>query len=87
MSGALSTSKWKWTWWFLLLAGVSAAVFLVTGVIGGALGVDDASTIGAIGFVLGLLCVVGVVVGVIGAVVTFVMTLLRRHSPPAQPVA
>ena len=40
MFEALSTSKWKWTWWFLLLACVSAAVSLVTGVIGGALGVD-----------------------------------------------
>ena len=34
--------------------------------------------------VLGL---AGLAVGIIGAVVTFVMTMLRRHSTPAKPVA
>jgi hypothetical protein len=85
MAAALSRSQWKWTWRFLLLACASAVVFLVCGVIGGVYG--DASTIGAIGFYLALLSLVGVAVGVIGAVVTFVTTMLRRHSPPAKPVA
>ncbi len=87
MSGALSTSRWKWTWRFLLLAGVSVLVFAVFAALGNAFGVEEASTVGAIGFFVALLCWAGLVVGIIGAVVTFFMTLLRRHSPPARPVA
>ena len=85
MSGAISRSQWKWTWRFLLLTCASALVFLVCGVIGGVYG--DASTIGAIAFYVALFSLAGVVVGGIGAVVSFVTTVLRRHSPPAKPVA
>jgi hypothetical protein len=83
MSGALSTSKWKWTWWFLLLAGVSVLAFAL----GGFIGSQSSTGETAIAFFLGLGGVVGLAVGIIGAVVTFVMTLLRHHSPPAKPVA
>jgi O-antigen ligase len=79
-----SRSQWKSTWRFVLLACASALVFLVCTVIGGVYG--DASTIGGIGFFVALLSLVGVVVGIVGAVVSFVRTALRRHSPPARPV-
>jgi hypothetical protein len=83
MSGALSTSKWKRTWWFLLLAAVSVLAFVLGATI------SDHSSTGttAVGSLLAFGGVVGLAVGVIGAVVTFFMTLLRRHSPPAKPAA
>ncbi len=83
MSGAFSTPKWKWTWWFLLLAGVSVGLF----VLGAYIGSHSATGETAAAFILGFFGVVGLAVGIVGAVVTFVMTLLRRHSPPAKPVA
>ncbi len=85
MSGALSTSKWKRTWWFLLLACASVVVFAACAAVGGKYG--DASTIGAIVGSIAFLCVAGLAVGIVGAVVTFIMTLLRRHSPPAKRAA
>ncbi len=87
MAKALSTSKWKWTWRFLLLAGVSVVAFVLMGVIGSLIGSDSSTGEPAIAFVLEFFGVVGLGVGIVGAVVTFVMTLLRRHSPPANPVA
>ena len=83
MSGALSTSKWKWTWWFLLLAGVSVLAF----VLGASISSHSSTGTTAAGSLLAFGGVVGLAVGIIGAVVTFVMTLLRRHAPPAKPVA
>ena len=83
MFEALSTSRWKWTWRFLLLACVSVVVFALAAFI------SSQSSTGEVGvlFFLGLLCVAGLAVGVIGAVVSFVATILRRHGPPAKPVA
>jgi hypothetical protein len=83
MFEALSTSRWKWTWRFLLLACVSVGVFALAGYL------SSLSSTGEVGilFFLGLLCVAGLAVGVVGAVVASVLTLVRRHSPPARPVA
>jgi hypothetical protein len=83
MSGALSTSQWKWTWWFLVLAGASVLAF----VLGASISNHSSTGTTAAGSLLAFGGVVGLAVGIIGAVVTFVMTLLRRHSPPAKPVA
>jgi hypothetical protein len=83
MFEAFSTSRWKWTWRFLLLCCASVVVFALAAFI------SSQSSTGEVGvlFFLGLLCVAGLAVGIIGAVVTFVMTMLRHHSPPAKPVA
>ena len=85
MLEALSTSRWKWTWRFLLLALASVVVFAACVAVGGQY--RDASTVGAVFGAIAFLCVAGLAVGVIGAIVTFVMTMLRRHSPPAKPAA
>ena len=37
-------------------------------------------------FYLAAVSLAGFAVGVIGALVSFVVTMLRRHSPPAKPV-
>ena len=81
MFESLSTSPWKWTWRFLLLACVSVVVFV------GLAYILSPAPDNGIAFMVGLACVAGLAVGIIGAVVTFVMTMLRRHSPPARPVA
>jgi K+-sensing histidine kinase KdpD len=83
MFGALSTSQWKWTWRFLLLACVSAVVFALGAFL------SSLSSTGEVGilFFLGLLCVAGLGVGIIGAVVSFVTIMVRRHSEPTKPVA
>jgi hypothetical protein len=83
MLEALSTSRWKWTLRFLLLACASVVVFAV----GAFINPESSTTAGAIWFFIGLACVAGLVVGIIGAVVAFVATMLRHHSPPAKPVA
>jgi hypothetical protein len=83
MLKTLSASKWKWTWRFLLLAGVSVVAF----VLGGFIGSHSSTGETAISFFLGLGGVAGFAVGIIGTLVTFIMTLLRHHSPPAKPVA
>jgi VIT1/CCC1 family predicted Fe2+/Mn2+ transporter len=85
MSGAFSTSRWKWTWWSLLLCCASVLVFLLAGVLAGlfpSLGGD-----GGPAYYVAVLGLAGLAMGIIGAVVTFVMTMLHRHSPPAKPVA
>lgn len=82
MFEALSTSRWKWTWRFLLLAGVSVVAFLL----GAFIGSHSSTGETAIAFILAFFGVVGLGVGIIGAAVTFVLTLLRRRSPPAKPV-
>jgi hypothetical protein len=76
-----SKSKWKWTWWFLLLACVSFLLFI------GAAFIFHPAPDNGIAFIFGLVCVAASAVGIVGAVVTFIMTTLRRHSPPAKPVA
>ena len=85
MFAALSTSQWKWTWRFLLLCCASVLLFLLAGLLAGlfpSLGGD-----GGPAYFVAVLGLAGFAVGIIGALVTFVMTLLRRHSPPAKPVA
>jgi hypothetical protein len=83
MFESLKTSRWKWTWRFLLPAGVSVVAFALGAVIGSHSSTGET----AISFWLGLGGVAGLAVGIIGAVVTVVMTLLRLHSPPSKPVA
>lgn len=83
MLAALSTSKWKWTWRFLLLAGVSVVAF----VMGAFIGSHSSTGETAISFFLGLGGVAGFAAGIIGALVSSVATMLRRRSPPAKPVA
>jgi len=85
MFETLSKSRWIWTLRFLLLGCASVLVFLACAYLGGAYG--DASTIGAIAGSIAFLCVAGLVVGIIGAAVSFVTAIRRRHSPPARPVA
>ena len=83
MPEALSRSRWKWTWWFLLLCCASVLVFLLAGLLSSLLH----DTNGGVTYYMAALGLAGFAVGVVGDLVTFVMTLLRRHSPPAKPVA
>ena len=82
MFEAFSTSKWKWTWWFLLLACVSVVVFLLSGLFASLLSLSDGGPF----YYTAALGLAGLAVGVIAAVVTLVVTMLHRHSPPAKPV-
>jgi Na+/melibiose symporter-like transporter len=84
MFEALSKSRWKWTWWFLLLICASVLVFALAGLLSGLFHID--SNRGAT-FYMAAVGLAGLAVGVIGALVSFVMTMLRHHSPPAKPVA
>jgi len=77
MFEALSTSRWKWTWWFLLL------ICALAGLLSGLFHIN--SNRGAT-FYMAAVGLAGLAVGIIGALVSFVMTMLRRHSPPAKPV-
>lgn len=87
MVKALSTSKWKWTWRFLLLACAAVVALVLVAVIGSLIDSDSSTGEPAIVFILEFFGVVGLGVGIIGAVVSSVLTLLRHHSPPAKPVA
>jgi hypothetical protein len=82
MFASLSTSRWKWTWWFLLLCCVSVLMFLLSGLLSSLFDTNGGAT-----YYMAALSLAGFAVGVVGTVVTFVMTRLRRHSPPAKPVA
>jgi uncharacterized membrane protein YfcA len=82
MVEALSTSRWKWTWWFLLVGCASVLMFFLSGLLSSLF-----HTNGGVTYYMAALSLAGLSVGIIGAVVTFVMTMLRRHSPPAKPVA
>jgi Na+/melibiose symporter-like transporter len=81
MLEALSTSRWRWTWWFLLLCCASALVLLLAALLSLLFPPN-----GGPAYYLAVLGFAGLAVGVIGALVCFVMTVLRRHSPPAKPV-
>jgi len=83
MFEALSTSRWKWTWWFLLLICASVLVCALAGLLSGLFHID--SNRGAT-FYVAAVGVAGLAVGIIGALVSLVMTMLRHHSPPAKPV-
>jgi hypothetical protein len=83
MLEALSKSRWTWTWWFLLLTCASVLVFALAGLLSSLFHIN--SSRGAT-FYMAALSLAGLAVGIIGAVVTSVRTMLRRHSPPAKPV-
>jgi hypothetical protein len=55
-------------------------------VLGAFIGSHSSTGETAISFFLGLGGAAGLAVGIIGAVVSFVATMLRRRSPPAKPV-
>lgn len=82
MFEALSKSRWKWTWWFLLLICASVLVFALAGLLSSLFDTNGGAT-----YYMAALSLAGFAVGVVGTVITFVMTLLRRHLPPAKPVA
>jgi Na+/melibiose symporter-like transporter len=83
MLEALSKSRWKWTWWFLLLICASVLVFALAGLLSSLFNIN--SNRGAT-FYMAAVSLAGLTVGIIGALVSFVMTMLRHHSPPAKPV-
>lgn len=81
---------WRTTGRFLYLIGVSAVV-LVAIVVGGGL-IDNAGVnMGAFGdflfYIAIFLCPMGLLVGIIGAVATWVASRRAHHLPPAKPVA
>jgi len=82
MFEAFSKSQWRWTWRFLLLCCASALVFVLSGLLSSLF-----HTQGGVTYYMAALSLAGLAVGVIGALVSFVTTMLRRHSPPAKPVA
>jgi Na+/melibiose symporter-like transporter len=83
MFEALSTSRWKWTWWFLLVICASVLVCVLAALLSVLFHINSnrgaTFYVAAVGFA-------GLAVGIIGALVSFVMTMLRHHSPPAKPV-
>ena len=82
MFEALSTSRWKWTWRLLLLCCASVLMFFLSGLLSSLF-----HTNGGFTYYMASLSLAGLAVGVIGALVSFVTTMLRRHSRPAKPVA
>jgi hypothetical protein len=84
MSGPFSKALWKRPLPYAILACASVLVFLACATLDGVYG--DASTIGAVAFILAMLSIDGFLVGVIGTVVTLVTSRRRRHSPPARPM-
>jgi hypothetical protein len=84
MLEALSTSRWKWTWWFLLLCCASVLLFFLSGLLSSLFHIN--SNRGAT-FYMAAVSLAGLALGIVGALVSFAMTMLRRHSPPAKPVA
>jgi len=84
MFESLSTSRWKWTWWFLLLCCASVLMFFLSGLLSS---LFHTNTNGGFTYYMAALSLAGLALGIIGALVSLVMTMLRRHSPPAKPVA
>jgi hypothetical protein len=83
MFEALSKSRWKWTWWFLLLICASVLVFALAGLLSSLFHIN--SNRGAT-FYMAAVSLAGLAVGIIGGLGSFVMTMLRHHSPPAKAV-
>jgi hypothetical protein len=81
MFEALSTSRRKWLWRFLLLCCASALLYLLGMLLGGLFGPDGGPM-----YYVEVLALAGFAVGIIGAVVSFVVTILRRHAQPAKRV-
>jgi hypothetical protein len=73
MFEAFSKSQWNWTWRFLLLGCASVLVFLLSGLLSGLF-----HTQGGVTYYMAALSLAGFVVGVIGALVSFVTIMLRR---------
>jgi hypothetical protein len=82
MLEAFSKSRWRWTWWFLLLCCAAVLVLFLSALLSLLFPPN-----GGPAYYMALLGFAGLAVGVIGALVSFVTTMLRRHSPPAKPVA
>ncbi len=83
MFEALSTSKWRWTWRFLLLCCASVLLFILSAVLGGLLSLPDGGPF----FYTEVLSYLGLAAGIIGVVVSCAVTLLRRSSSSRNPVA
>jgi membrane protease YdiL (CAAX protease family) len=77
---------WRTSRRFLLLTGASVLAFVALVVVGGV--IDNAGVdVGGIAFLLAIfLCPAGLVVGIIGAVVTLVASRRAHHVPPGRPV-
>jgi hypothetical protein len=80
---------WRTSRRFLLLSGASVLAFVAI-VVGGGL-LDNAGVgMGAVGsaafYIAIFLCPAGLVVGIIGAVVTLVTSRRAHHAPPGKPV-
>jgi hypothetical protein len=82
MLEALSTSQWKWTWRFLLLTCAAVLLFFLAGLLSSLFNTQGGAT-----YYMAALSLAGFAVGIIGAVVTLVLTVLRSHSPSAKRVA
>ena len=81
---------WRTSRRFLLLTGASVLAFVVVVVVGGVIdnaGVDMGAVGDAAFYVAVLLCPAALVVGIIGAVVTWVTSRRAHHAPPGKPVA
>jgi hypothetical protein len=81
---------WRTSRRFLLLIGASVVALVAIVVVGGLL--DNAGVnMGAVGdflfYVAIFLCPAGLLVGIIGAAVTWVTSRRAHHVPPARPVA
>ena len=66
----------------MLLACVAAVVFGLSGLLSSLFDTQGGAT-----YYMAAAGLAGFVVGVVGTVVTSVMTMLRRHSLPAKPAA
>jgi hypothetical protein len=77
---------WRTSRRFLLLTGASVLMFAVSTVLSNVFG--DGSVAGGVFFFIAIwLCPAGLLVGIIGALGTFVTSRRAHHLPPASPVA
>jgi hypothetical protein len=77
---------WRTSRRFLLLTGASVLVLVASTVLSNVFG--DGSAAGGVFFFIALFfCPAGLLVGIIGAVVTVVTSRRAHHVPPASPVA
>jgi hypothetical protein len=76
---------WRTSRRFLLLVGASVVVFVASTVLSNVLG--DGSAAGGVFFFIAIwLCPAALLVGIIGAVVTFAASRRGHHAPSARPV-
>jgi hypothetical protein len=76
-----SKSRWRWTWWFLLLCVAAALLYLLGMLLGGLFGPDGGPM-----YYVELLALAGFGVGIVGTVISIVVTLVRGRSRPSEPV-